>query len=79
MAISHGLTSAIMNPLHTEARSAVLAADMLMNQDPNCAAWIADNRPPNPEGAEGARAGARRRGGRRARTNGAAAADEPTA
>lgn len=61
MAISHGMTSAIMNPLHKEVKDAVMAADVLNNQDPNCAAWIKANRDPNAEG--GARA--RRTGGRR--------------
>jgi 5-methyltetrahydrofolate--homocysteine methyltransferase len=67
MAISHGLSSAIMNPLHPEARSAVAVADVMMDRDPNCAAWIADHRPP-PEAGAGA-SGGRRRGGRRARTS----------
>ncbi|MEM8923323.1 MAG: dihydropteroate synthase [Actinomycetota bacterium] len=65
MAMSHGMTSAIMNPLHTEVRAAVMAADVMLNQDPNCAAWIAEHREPA-DGAAPA-GGARRRGGRRAR------------
>jgi 5-methyltetrahydrofolate--homocysteine methyltransferase len=65
MAISHGMTSAIMNPMHGEVKAAVMAADVLNNQDPNCAAWISENREPPAEGAEGARGG--RRGGRRRR------------
>ncbi len=65
MAISHGMTSAIMNPMHAEVKAAVMAADVLNNQDPNCAAWIAENRAPAPAGSEGARGG--RRGGRRRR------------
>ncbi len=65
MAMSHGMTSAIMNPLHTEARSAVMAADVLLNQDPNCASWIATHREPGPGGGQAP--GGRRRGGRRAR------------
>lgn len=64
MAMSHGMTSAIMNPLHTEVRSAVIAADVMLNQDPNCAAWIAEHREPVEGGATGS---GRRRGGRRAR------------
>ncbi len=63
MAISHGMTSAIMNPLHKEVKDAVMAADVLNNQDPNCAAWIRANRDPNAEpGARVRRAGGRRRG-----------------
>ncbi len=67
MAISHGMTSAIMNPMHAEVKTAVMAADVLNNQDANCAAWIRANRDPDAPGAE--RSG-RRRGGRRARTSG---------
>jgi 5-methyltetrahydrofolate--homocysteine methyltransferase len=72
MAISNGMTSAIMNPLHDEVRGAVMAADVLAGHDRDCGAWIAANR-------EGASAGdvaaaadgrPRRRGGRRARVEG---------
>jgi 5-methyltetrahydrofolate--homocysteine methyltransferase len=62
MAISHGLTSAIMSPLHDEVRAAVRAADVLAGHDANCAAWIRANRTPG-DGASRER----RRGGRRAR------------
>lgn len=68
MAISHGMTSAIMNPMHAEVKTSVMAADVLNNQDPNCRAWIAENREPAPEGSEG-RGG--RRGGRRRRPSSA--------
>ena len=74
MAMSHGLTSAIMNPLHAEARSAVLAADVLLAQDPNCASWIATHREAG-AGAEGGDGQSRRRGGRRARRPIAATGD----
>ncbi|MEM7339637.1 MAG: dihydropteroate synthase [Actinomycetota bacterium] len=71
MAISHGMTSAIMNPMHDEVRSAVMAADVMMSHDANCAAWIAQHRAPVEGAAAGAGAGGgRRRGGRRARTGG---------
>ncbi len=66
MAISHGMTSAIMNPMHGEVRQAVLAADVLANQDPNCGTWIAVNRDPG-GGGEAAGGRTRRRGGRRGR------------
>ena len=62
MAIGAGMTSAIMNPLHTEVKRAVTAADVLAGNDLNCAAWIRENRDPEAGGGEG---GARRRGGRR--------------
>ena len=64
MAISAGLTSAITNPLHEEIRTAVMAADVMMANDPECARWIRANRAPAPAG--GAR-GSRRGGGRRRR------------
>ncbi len=63
MAIANGMTSAIMSPLHPEVKSAVLAADVLMGNDRDCAAWIRENRDPNAAG--GAREG--RVGGRRRR------------
>jgi len=65
MAISHGMTSAIMNPMHTEVKACIMAADVLNNQDANCAAWIKAFREPTPEGegARGARGGRRRRRG----------------
>jgi 5-methyltetrahydrofolate--homocysteine methyltransferase len=44
MAIASGLTSAITNPLETEIRRALLAADVLMGNDLNCTAWINANR-----------------------------------
>ena len=73
MAIGAGMTSAIMNPLHAEAKAAVLAADVLMGTDENCAAWIRANRDPNApagEGGRGGREGRRRRDGTDRRTVG---------
>jgi 5-methyltetrahydrofolate--homocysteine methyltransferase len=68
MSISHGMTSAIMNPMHAEVKAAVMAADVLNNQDPNCAAWITANREPAAGGEAGAGGGrGGRRGGRRGR------------
>ncbi len=61
MAISNGMTSAIMNPLHPEVRSMVMAADVLAGHDPDCAAWIRSNRDPATDG------GRERRTGRRGR------------
>ena len=40
MAISNGMTSAIMNPLHPEVKAMVMAADVLAGNDQDCAAWI---------------------------------------
>ena len=64
MAIASGMTSAIMNPMHPEVKSAVMAADVLMGTDRDCAAWIRANRDPDApagEGARGSREGRRRR------------------
>ncbi len=61
MSLSHGMTSAIMNPLHAEVKDAIMAADVLAGTDENCAAWIAAKR----EGAEAGDAAGGRRGGRK--------------
>ena len=62
MAISHGMTSAIMSPLHAEVKTAIQAADVLTGADRDCAAWIRANRDPNAAlGARGNREGRRRR------------------
>jgi len=66
MAIGSGMTSAIMNPLHAEVKTAIMAADVLAGNDENCAAWIREYRDPEAGGGAG---GARRRaGGRRRRS-----------
>ena len=64
MAISAGLTSAITNPLHEEIRTAVMAADVMMANDPECARWIRANRAQVPGGGQRR---SRRGGGRRRR------------
>ena len=62
MAISHGMTSAIMSPLHAEVKTAIQAADVLTGTDRDCAAWIRANRDPNAAlGARGYREGRRHR------------------
>jgi 5-methyltetrahydrofolate--homocysteine methyltransferase len=68
MAIASGMTSAIMNPLHAEVKSAVMAADVLMGTDRDCAAWIRANRDPDAPAGQGARGG--REGRRRRRVAG---------
>ncbi len=40
VAIGSGMTSAIMNPMHLEIVKAVMAADVMMGHDPDCARWI---------------------------------------
>ena len=62
MAMAAGMTSAITNPLHTEVVQAVMGADVLMGNDPDCSRWIAKYRDQAPLG------GARRDRGRRRRS-----------
>ncbi len=64
MMIGAGMTSAIMNPLHAEDIQAILGADVVMGNDPNCAAWIRKYREPAAADAAG---GGGRRERRRAR------------
>lgn len=53
MGIGAGLTCAITNPLEEEIRKAILAADVMMNHDGNCQAWLTAHRPSSEEaGAE---------------------------
>lgn len=59
MMIGAGMTSAIMNPLHNEDIQAILGADVVMGNDPNCGAWIRKFREPAPEGEGGGRRGGR--------------------
>jgi 5-methyltetrahydrofolate--homocysteine methyltransferase len=40
MAIAAGLTAAITNPLEAEIKQAIMAANVMMGYDENCAAWI---------------------------------------
>jgi len=66
MAITAGMTSAIMNPVRPQEMEAIRAANLLMNHDPHGAQWIKHNKPPveagQPEpGARGRREGRRRR------------------
>ena len=60
MAMGAGMTSAIVNPLHSEVVQAVRAADVVMGNDPDCANWLACYRDPAAEGS-------RDRSGRRSR------------
>ncbi len=61
MAASHGLTSAIMNPLHEEDMGAVRAANVLLGLDADCRAWTAAYRAPAADGDGGGRRRRRRR------------------
>ena len=67
MAAGHGMTSAIMNPLHEPEMTAIRAANAMMGTDPNCGNWIMANRDPS-EAAAGGEGGGRRGGGRRRRS-----------
>jgi 5-methyltetrahydrofolate--homocysteine methyltransferase len=44
MAIAHGLTSAITNPLEAHIKQAILAADVMNGNDKNCMNWIMASR-----------------------------------
>ncbi len=55
MASSHGMTSAIMNPLHEPEKQAIMAADVLNANDADCLNWIRQFREPAPEGSGAAR------------------------
>lgn len=61
MAAGAGMTSAILNPLHSEEMSAILASDVLLGKDDNCRKWLTKYREPAAEGAGGARGERRRR------------------
>ncbi len=65
MAAGAGMTSAIMNPLHQEELTGIMAADVLNGHDKDCRAWIKKFREPAAEGTGGEAAG--RRGERRRR------------
>jgi 5-methyltetrahydrofolate--homocysteine methyltransferase len=43
MLMAAGMTSAITNPLESEIKQAIMAADALMGNDENCASWIQAN------------------------------------
>ena len=63
MAITAGMTSAIVNPLHEGLVRAVHAADVLVGADKNCENWIKRYRDPPKEGEVAVgRRGNRRRG-----------------
>ena len=53
MAAGAGMTSAILNPMHAEEVSGIMAADVLTGADANCARWIRKYREPVAAGAEG--------------------------
>ncbi len=70
MAITAGMTSAIMNPTRPQEMEAIRAANLLMNNDPHGSAWIAANKPPVAEGEAPARGRGGREGRRRRRERG---------
>lgn len=61
MAIAHGLTSAITNPVENSIRQSILAADMLAGHDENCMTWIRANRKPAATSSEEDGSSSRRR------------------
>lgn len=58
MAIGAGMTCAITNPIETEIKRSIMAANLMMGTDENCLAWIASHRVAAPV-VEGASADAR--------------------
>jgi len=60
MAMASGLTSAITNPLLAEVRQSVMAADVLLGNDPECGRWIRTYRVAPAEGEQGRRVNRRR-------------------
>ena len=50
MAAGAGMTSAIMNPLHSEEMTAILGANVMNGVDPECRKWIKKFREPNASG-----------------------------
>jgi 5-methyltetrahydrofolate--homocysteine methyltransferase len=74
-AMGAGMTSAIMNPLHTEIVRAVMGADVMMGHDPDCMRWIRKFREtPAMQGSGGTAPGegaarGRREGGHRRRVS----------
>ena len=63
MAMGAGMTSAIMNPLHSEEATAIKGADVVMGVDPECRRWIKTFREPvqDNQGESGGRVRRRRR------------------
>jgi 5-methyltetrahydrofolate--homocysteine methyltransferase len=55
MAIASGMTSAITSPLHIEVMQAVLGANVMMGNDPNCTKWIEQFRVEAGDGENGNR------------------------
>jgi 5-methyltetrahydrofolate--homocysteine methyltransferase len=62
MAIASGLTSAITNPMLPDVKRAVMAADVLMGNDPDASRWIRAFREPPADGVGGRRVNRRRVG-----------------
>ncbi len=60
MAMASGLTSAITNPLLVEVRQSVMAADVLLANDPECGRWIRTYRVAPADGEQGRRVNRRR-------------------
>jgi 5-methyltetrahydrofolate--homocysteine methyltransferase len=72
MAMASGLTSAITNPLLGEVKGAIMAGDVLLGHDQDCARWIRTFREPPAEGDV-----VRRRTGRRGPAGRGVGIDQP--
>jgi 5-methyltetrahydrofolate--homocysteine methyltransferase len=69
-AMGAGMTSAIMNPLHTEIVRAIMGADVMLGHDPDCMRWIRRFREAPAPGAAGAAGAAPGEGAARGRREG---------
>ena len=61
MAIASGMPCAITNPLEEEIKKSILAADVMMGHDENCATWLTVNRGGEDKDARRAERRSRRR------------------
>lgn len=67
MAIAAGMPCAITNPIEPEIRRSIMAADLMMGHDENCAAWVAAHRRQEPKSADARAEREAHRAARRAR------------
>ena len=67
MAISAGMSCAITNPLETDIKKMLLAADVMMGNDENCAAWLSAHRAASESGDAATDPAAAERAARRER------------
>ncbi len=69
MALASGMNCAITNPIEPEIRKIILAGDLMMGNDENCAVWLSTHRAAEKSGDAAAAERAARRERRRARAD----------